>query len=251
MNGVTAKLTETLAARLGSSARVAITGCGGKTSLMIALAKQYAQQGCSVLVTTTTKLRNPYELDYGCDVIQLDTFSHTPHAGERVFFASTMKDPVIGRQKVCAPNFSVLSDISRLFDIVLMEADGSRGIPLKYHNPWDPVVPDFTTDVLAVVGMSALDGPLDDRSIFNYSEYREATSDTSSIVSERTIQNLLMLGEGICKGFGGRRGTVFFNQCDMLNPGRLTSAIEKIGEEYLYGSVKKNIVYGGNRWISL
>ncbi len=238
-------LMELLAARFGSRPRIAITGCGGKTSLMIVLAEEYARRGRSVLMTTTTKVRSPYELDYGCDVVQLDSYDHVPHCGERVFFAMTYD----GR-KVRSPELALLAEIADGYDAVLMEADGSRGLPLKYHNPWDPVIPRFTTDVVAIAGMSALDRPLDDATVFNYGAYLDASADTDATVSERTILNLLRLDEGIRKGFadsdGGadRRGVVFFNQCDILAPERLARTMASLGTGHLYGSVEKDVVYG-------
>ncbi len=239
------KLTDLFVERLSEKPRIAITGCGGKTSLMIALAKEYALLGRSVLITTTTKVRNPYELDYGCDTILLDAYEHVPRKGERVFFAATHDN-----RKACAPDISLLARISNDYDVVLMEADGSRGLPLKYHNPWDPVVPDFTTDVIALVGMSALDKPLDDDVMFNYPSYAAVSLAADRIVTERTLLTLLRLDEGILKGFGDHHGTVLFNQCDILAPGRLAQVMAAVGAGHLYGSVEKNAVYGGEKWTS-
>lgn len=241
------RLTELLVGRLAEAPRIAITGCGGKTSLMIALAEEYAQRGRSVLVTTTTKVRSPYELDYGCDIIQLDRYDGVPTPGRRVFFAATL-DESNGR-KVCASALTELAKVATGFDVVLMEADGSRGLPLKYHNPWDPVIPDFTTDVIAMVGMSALGRPLDDAVMFNYPSYAAVVQNPEPVVTERTISNLLRLDEGIKKGFSGgtgsstRQGMVLFNQCDILDAVRLARVMALVGDEHLYGSVERNIVY--------
>lgn len=239
------KLTNLFVDRLAGRPRIAITGCGGKTSLMIALAQAYSQRGRSVLITTTTKVRNPYELDYGCNTVLLDTYEHVPRKGERVFFAATYDS-----RKVCAPDLFLLAQISDTYDVVLMEADGSRGLPLKYHNPWDPVVPDFTTDVIALAGISALGKSLDDDTMFNFPSYTAATLDAGRTVTERTLLTLLELDEGIRKGFDGRHGIVLFNQCDILAPGRLAQVMDVVGQKHLYGSVEKNAVYGGKAWIS-
>ena len=46
-----------------------------------------------------------------------------------------------------------------LFDIILVEADGSRGKPLKAPAPHEPVLPSKAACVVAVVGAKPLDSP--------------------------------------------------------------------------------------------
>lgn len=247
-------LTACLTGLLDFRPRVAITGCGGKTSLMIALGVEYASRGRSVLITTTTKLRSPYELDYGCDSIFLDsTDGICAEPGRRVFYARTFDDGRTNRRKVCSPDLAELARLAKDFDVVLMEADGSRGLPLKYHHPWDPVIPSFSTDVIALAGMGALDEPLE-RVVYNCEEYRKATGDTDAVVSERTIRRFLDIDEGLRKGFSdhgdSRRGFVVLNQCDLLSADRLEKAMDAIGDEYLYVSVQLDRIYGGTKWIS-
>ena len=41
-----------------------------------------------------------------------------------------------------------------------MEADGSRGLPLKAHAPWEPVVPGVSSQTILVVGASGLGRPV-------------------------------------------------------------------------------------------
>ena len=61
--------------------------------------------------------------------------------------------------KLTAPAlpFSVLT---RLADYVLVEADGSRRLPLKAHAPHEPVIPKEAGCVLCVVGAHGFDRPI-------------------------------------------------------------------------------------------
>ena len=44
-------------------------------------------------------------------------------------------------------------------DYVLVEADGARGLPLKAHRPWEPVIPACTSMTVCMVGASGIGKP--------------------------------------------------------------------------------------------
>src|SRR5699024_3791603 len=46
--------------------------------------------------------------------------------------------------------------VCRLADFVLVEADGSKGLPLKAHAPYEPVLPSKAKQTICVVGLSGL-----------------------------------------------------------------------------------------------
>ena len=56
---------------------IAITGGGGKTSLMIFLSRVLATQNKSVLISTTTKVIRPDKMDYGVEKVFLEPFHHS------------------------------------------------------------------------------------------------------------------------------------------------------------------------------
>lgn len=47
-----------------------------------------------------------------------------------------------------------------LADYVLVEADGSKGLPLKAHRAWEPVIPSCTSLTIGVAGLSGIGKPL-------------------------------------------------------------------------------------------
>lgn len=55
---------------------------------------------------------------------------------------------------------SAISDSDRLLaethaDVTLIEADGARCLPFKVPKPWEPVIPEETTDIVLVMGKDA------------------------------------------------------------------------------------------------
>ena len=44
-------------------------------------------------------------------------------------------------------------------DLVLVEADGSRGLPLKFPGEQEPVIPDNADEILVVCGLNGLGKP--------------------------------------------------------------------------------------------
>ncbi len=116
---------------------IAIVGSGGKTSLMIGLANEYAKRGERVLLSTTTKLQKPENRAYDChryfhDDAILETVHHP---GEKIFYA------LDGEEKALAPPIDRLALLAERFSVSLLEADGARGMDLKLHSERDPVIP--------------------------------------------------------------------------------------------------------------
>ena len=52
------------------------------------------------------------------------------------------------------------AELARLADYVLVEADGSKRLPLKAHAAWEPVVPEGSTQSVLVVGASGFGRPV-------------------------------------------------------------------------------------------
>lgn len=129
----------------------AVVGSGGKTTLIHRLAEQYRAQGRRVLVTTTTRMR-PEEgavlTGRAEDILAaLDREGYAQagtRAGEKL---GPLPPEVYGAACRCAGE-------------VLVEADGSRGLPVKYPAPWEPVVPANAEEIVVVCNLSGLGKPL-------------------------------------------------------------------------------------------
>ncbi len=130
-------ITDALQIRLPEHAVISFVGAGGKTSLIFAWARELAAAGKSVIITTTTHMYRPERMEE--DSI-------------RIVVSDDPEKP----DKVTAPPADVLDGLREQADVVLIEADGSRRMPLKWPAPWEPVVPDYSDFTVCVAGLSAL-----------------------------------------------------------------------------------------------
>ena len=128
---------------------ISIIGSGGKTSLMYRLAEESA--GKTVICTST-------------HIMPPETYPVSdPTAEELACQLEHFPAVCIGRPakegKLTSPSLSWL-EISELADFVIIEADGSRHLPLKAHAAHEPVIPDCTGIVIQVVGCSGFGKPI-------------------------------------------------------------------------------------------
>ena len=126
---------------------IAIIGGGGKSSLMAALGEEFRHRGETAVMTTTTHIRPPRQNGYmGDDAAVLSDLLIT----NRVM---TVGMPAEEHKFGPSP---LLERLPQLADRVIIEADGTKGLPLKVPNEHEPVIPPFADAVVAVAGLSAL-----------------------------------------------------------------------------------------------
>lgn len=125
----------------------AIVGGGGKTALLMWLSKELSRRS-RVIVTTSTHIWPPK-----CRVLL------NPSA-EEVKGAVSVGEPVavgaLTEEGKLAPARITCKELAELSDYVLVEADGSRGLPLKAPAEHEPAIPLGAALVLAVAGMDGV-----------------------------------------------------------------------------------------------
>lgn len=126
----------------------AIIGGGGKTTLMEVLAEELSQKG-SVILTTTTHIRRPAQYETLTDADEALVSAALSHS--RVVCVGEAAE----EGKLRAPQLSI-ETLARLADHVLVEADGSKGLPLKAHASHEPVIPAEAQRVILVVGIDGV-----------------------------------------------------------------------------------------------
>ncbi len=228
-----ATLLQSLCASITDASEcISITGSGGKTTALILLAQHYAHQGKRVLVSTTTKLEPPKHRAYGCDTYFFDStiFSYSPKPGERVFYA------LQGAGKALAPPLQDLYTLKQSYDVLLLEADGARHKPLKLHNEFDPVVPDFTTATLAVMGMSGWGRKMGE-CCFGWEETDTAKADDAAFTL------LLHHQQGVLKHATGKT-VVLCNQAENTSMKTMQAIASSLKSIPLYfGSLQTNTLF--------
>lgn len=142
-----------LMGQLGISPGVtSVVGSGGKTTLLAALARE--AEGTCVLTTTTHTL--PFE---GVPTLVSPTEDEVAHA-----LGASRVVCVGGRAPggKLAAGGPACDRLARIAEHVLVEADGSRRLPLKAHAPWEPVIPEGSRLTVLVVGASGFGAPVRD-----------------------------------------------------------------------------------------
>ena len=168
MNPVNGNLTHALG--VDGPGITAIIGSGGKSTLLRALGLELMQGGSRVLLATSTHMFPVAGVPWEGAARRMTGIAwraaglHAPGctcaqcAGPRGSICQAGAiDAATG--KLGAPT-EPWRDLAGRFDHVLVEADGSRRLPLKAHAGWEPVIPEGTARVLWVVGASGLGRPI-------------------------------------------------------------------------------------------
>ncbi len=152
-----------LAGTIGLSGRgvISLIGAGGKTSLMFKLAKELAGAGFSVLTTTTTKIFFPEKQQSPHTVVgasEDDLLANLSTAMEsyRHISSGTKEDQASGKLIGLRPETVDRIWKGGLFDVIIVEADGSKQLPLKASGVHEPVIPIFTSHLVHVTGLDAI-----------------------------------------------------------------------------------------------
>ena len=216
-------ITEALQIRLPEHAVISVTGAGGKTSLIFAWAKELAEAGKKVVITTTTHMYRPALPD--SENIRI-VVSDDPECAD----------------KVIAPPKDILDSLRDKADVVLIEADGSRRKPLKWPADWEPVVPDYSDFTVCVAGLSAVGQKTED-AVFRAEHLPEAIK--RDIVDVNLIHKILASRSGGQKGVRGDF-RVFLNQVDddtdrLAAAYRLQQILGVFGIQTAWGSLRGHI----------
>ena len=197
------ELNELLALPRGLTA---VIGSGGKTTTMYTLARELSRRG-SVICTTTTHIFPP---------------EHIPllvEPEEAALAAALARDRCLcvgapgPEGKLTAPAIP-MERLAALADYVLVEADGSRNLPLKAHAPHEPVIPSCAARVVLVVGLSGVGQPIA-TAVHRPERFCALTGLTVGCAADERAVAAVIAAEALAD-------TVFFNQAE--GPQRLAAA---------------------------
>ena len=126
---------------------ICVVGSGGKTTLIKKLAKQYIKENKTVFVTTTTHMFIEEDTLLTDDA---DTIIH--QLQEKGYAMAGIEEG----EKIKALSRQTYEAVCAFADVVLVEADGSKQLPLKYPNTTEPVIPENTDEIIVVCGLNAM-----------------------------------------------------------------------------------------------
>ncbi len=210
---------------LGLKARelISLVGAGGKTTLMFHLAKELSLRGRKVVTTTTTKIFEPAREETGFLTINpneqgikdfvwrhLNHYRHVTVACER-----------LGSGKLKGISASLVNELwdSKGVDMIIVEADGAAGRPVKAPRENEPVIPTSTTLVVAMLGVDGVDRELNEERVFQPERVSRMTGiPIGKKLTDEAMAILMTHSEGIFKGTpASARVVAFLNKVDLPN----------------------------------
>ena len=213
---------------------LAIVGSGGKTSLMYAVAQESLARGLRVITTTTTKIFPPRPEQSPITILAEKPEELIVKAGEALgghrHITIATRQLLNGKLDGIPPDLVGVLMAHTGVDVVVVEADGARGLPLKAPAIHEPVIPGLAELVVPVVGLGCLGRPLDEDTVFR----SEIFSDLSGIplgreITAEGIGRALFHPDGLLRRAGvGTRVIPLLNQADLVDGHTAVAAAEAI-----------------------
>lgn len=233
---------------------ISIVGAGGKTSTMYDLAEELAAKGARVLITTSTHIAKPeqYEVAVVAEFADLDAWMrsrdsvspdwrmaeaglHTGgvrNTGGRILVAGKQAEGLNSAWKLAMPEDlgeeAVMKKLLTQFDVIFIEADGSRRLPLKVPSEKEPVLVPQTGLIIACAGLTA-GGKTFDSTCFRFDSHGGWLKRTAEDPITAADMALVLMDErGSRKGVGGRYYRVVLNQADTETEQKLAEEIARM-----------------------
>ncbi len=243
---------------------VAVCGAGGKTTYCISEAVKYAESGKSVIISTTTHMQKKLNIDMEYDKFCYKGLSLVPFeeavrnkSEGKIFFVGN----VVDSDKICGLSEIDYKKICEEFDIVILEADGSRYMPLKIPKDGEPSIPDNVDKIVVLYGAQSIGRKIG--VVCHRFEEIKNRVDYNTIVSKKLLEDLAkeFYINPLKKKYNSKEvdfkiiymddndnyknyKSISFVLCASGESKRFgrNKLIEKIGNDYLYEIVLSNII---------
>ncbi len=228
---------------------VAIVGGGGKSSLMFELAARLPGRG---VMTTTTRIFAA-QMGRAAEVCTLEDANWRAHL-DAYESGLLVVGRVEGERAVGVPReLPAELLVHPRVDWVVVEADGSRMLPVKAPAPHEPVLPAGATSLVSVVGIDALCKPIAE--IAHRPERVSAIAGLAveDVLVPATLARLIVSPEGGLKGADAvRRAVVLINKVESASQFAIA---REVAVEILLGAAVERVAMGallgreGARWL--
>ncbi|MGE4445024.1 MAG: selenium cofactor biosynthesis protein YqeC [Synergistaceae bacterium] len=231
---------------------IAITGGGGKTSLMFALGR-YSAEDAFTLLTTTTKIfppqkdECPFEIIAGTD----DLIKELQKAGQMPSMVTAAKER--SGEKLSGYATEDIAEIVSKSHVgrTIVEADGSRGLSLKAYEEWEPPVPGVTDCHFIVMGADIFTEPASPANVFRFDILKNKFSMQAGeyLSFANCAATLSNRDEYLKNSPDSALRILFINKCDLLTDSMLSEITEKLptmlkGYDHLImGSIKMDKLF--------
>lgn len=214
---------------------ISFVGGGGKTSTMYTLANFYANKGLKVICTTTTHIKMPQNLFFA------ENFEQMQDIWEQGKFAVIGQKTLDSKLKML-PYDKLIQFVSKA-DIVLIESDGAKMMPIKVPLPHEPVLIDDSDIVVAVVGLDSLNKKIKDVCFRWESAIKLLGKSENDLLTMDDVYKIIVSKNGLRKGCENKNFYVLLNKCkkdDMIQINKLVSKLkQKLGFDKVYIVMKE------------
>jgi molybdenum cofactor cytidylyltransferase len=225
---------------------LAFAGAGGKTTAMFRLGRELPGP---VIVTTTTHLGLDQVSLADRQIIVPENGDVEPYLKVPVDKVTLFSGPAAADQRVPGIGLAGLEALANFCKEnqipLLIEADGSRGLPLKAPERHEPAIPSWVTDAVIVMGMKGVGKPLTAEYVHRPERFSEiAGIPTGGPVTVEAICKELLHPEGGLKNIPPQaRRIALLNQADSDElqslAGRIAGTLTEGYHAALIGSLKE------------
>lgn len=161
---------------------ISIVGTGGKTTLLYQLGKELKSQ-CRVLLTTSTKIIKPSDENYDYIYTCMEDY-----ISDRIYRKNgiTVLSKSINNenQKLLGIDDVDLELVINDYDVIVIEADGSRNLPLKGWKKHEPPILLRTNKTIGVFPIYILGEKISRDKIYGYEEFEIFLGNKDNIDNE-------------------------------------------------------------------
>ncbi len=223
---------------LAKGMSLSFVGAGGKTSLIFALAAELAAQGHTILITTTTAIFHPRHGNQPYDQLAIGDIKtddiNAPYHGlpktGQIVVAAKSHDPKSRKLAGYSPEELTGIRQGRWFDYILIEADGSKRLPIKAPADHEPVIPAWTDMVIGCIGLDCLGRPMDAQTVHRPENFSVVTQlSLGDPIGPDHLVSLAAAPQGLFKNSSkNMKKIVCFNKADtkeMVEKGRTLAGL--------------------------
>jgi len=224
---------------------IGIIGGGGKTTLLHKLGAELATMHKPVILSSLTKdgVTADSPVHFFSELLDEETWPAKLRTENPLYVMNDIED----EYKLIGLNQTQLETLTGHAEVTIFECDGARKHPIKAHQPYDPVVPDFSTHAIIIVGAEAVGARVEREFVHRPELFREVWDVKATYELEpKFIAKVLTSHYGYLQKVPADAELAYFvNKADLYPEQalELALAISRVSNTpVFYGSLEQNML---------